>query len=466
MDTFVILVRLVNPPGRVYIAYVYNDCTLPSVNCQLQTEAINGKLFVKALWGYVLETAILICAVIAAVSALTAVVLAARSGTRKTAEYDRLAKKLLESQSRDLGETERRVLDAQDRFAQKQSRFTQELGSQLTHYSMQTEQKLENIRLTTERHLEAMQSGNAKKLDEMRAVVEEKLQQTLETRIGESFRIVSERLEQVYKGLGEMQTLASGVGDLKKVLTGVKTRGILGEAQLGAILRELLTTDQYGENVAVNPGRNVTVEYAVKLPGGSDGPVWLPLDAKFPYDRYSVLCDAYEDGGTAEIELASRELVAAMKASAKEIRDKYIAPPHTTEFAIMFLPFEGLYAEAVRRGMVDVLAREYHVTIAGPTTMGALLNSLQMGFRTLAIQKRSNEVWRILGQVKSEFGKFNEVLEKTQKKLEMASTDLEKLVGARSRMIYRSLSGVEAISEEQPAQSLQSLAIADGQDEL
>jgi DNA recombination protein RmuC len=323
------------------------------------------------------------------------------------------------------GGTERRLLDAMARGELAQ------------------EQKLEQIRQTTERRLAAMQEGSSKQLDLMRGVVEEKLQKTLETRITQSFSLVSERLEQVYKSLGEMQALAVGVGDLKKVLSGVKTRGILGEIQLGAILTEILSPEQYECNVATVPGSRASVEFAIKMPGGGGEPVWLPVDSKFPLDRYSTLCDAYDAGDAAAVEAAASVLRNSLKLSAKEIRDKYIQPPHTTEFAVLFLPFEGLYAEAVRHGMVEELQRDYRVSIAGPTTMGALLNSFQMGFRTLAIQKRSGEVWALLGQVKSEFIKFADALDKTKRHLDMAGSDLDNLVGVRTRSILRSLKEVE-----------------------
>jgi DNA recombination protein RmuC len=241
-----------------------------------------------------------------------------------------------------------------------------------------------------------------------------------------------------------MQTLAVGVGDLKKVLSGVKTRGILGEIQLGSILSEILSPEQYESNVAPIPGSRAAVEFAIKMPGGGGEPVWLPIDSKFPLDRYSALCDAYETGDASDIETTAAALRGSLRLSAKEIRDKYIQPPFTTEFAVLFLPFEGLYAEAVRRGMVEELQRDFRVSIAGPATMGALLNSFQMGFRTLAIQKRSGEVWALLGQVKSEFLKFADALDKTKKHLDMAGSDLDTLVGVRTRGILRSLKEVES----------------------
>ena len=322
--------------------------------------------------------------------------------------------------SEPLERTERRLLDAMARDGLAQ------------------EQKLEQIRQTTERRLEAI-----------RGVVDEKLQKTLDTRITQSFSLVNERLEQVYKGLGEMRSLAVGVGDLKKVLSGVKTRGILGEVQLGAILEELLSPEQYDTNVTTVPNSRLAVEYAIRMPGGGDGPVWLPVDSKFPADRYAALCDAYDAGDPAAIEGAAQLMRGSLRQSAKEIQDKYIQPPHTTDFGILFLPFEGLYAEAVRRGMVEELQRDFRVSIAGPATMGALLNSFQMGFRTLAIQKRSGEVWALLGQVKGEFVKFADVLDKTKKRLEQAGDELDTLVGTRTRTIIRSLKDVETDDNNQ-----------------
>ncbi|GHV07829.1 hypothetical protein FACS1894217_09300 [Clostridia bacterium] len=302
-----------------------------------------------------------------------------------------------------------------------------------------TDQRLEHIRRAIERQSDVLDS----KLNDIRATVDEKLQKTLEDRISRSFQLVSQRLEQVYKGLGEMQALAGGVGDLKRVLSGVKTRGVLGEIQLGAILEQLLSPEQYAVNVATKPGSNARVEFAVKMPGAGDDAVWLPIDSKFPYDRYHALCEAYDAGDGAAAELRAKELVSAVRASAKEIRDKYIDPPNTTDFGILFLPFEGLYAEVVRRGMVESLSRDFKISVVGPTTMGAFLNSLQIGFRTLAIQKRSGEVWGLLGQVRTEFERFELVLAQTQKKLTAAGDELEKLVGVRTRGILKSLRGVE-----------------------
>ena len=317
-----------------------------------------------------------------------------------------------------------------------------------------TDVRLNEMRNTMEQRIGAMQADNSKQLEQMRMTVDEKLQKTLEERIGASFKLVSERLEQVYKGLGEMQTLAVGVGDLKKVLSGVKTRGILGEIQLGAILEQILTQEQYAVNVITKPGTNNPVEYAVKLPGDDSGYVYLPIDAKFPADAYNALLEAYDTADAAQVQSATKNLERTIKTFAKSIHDKYVEAPHTTDFAIMFLPFEGLYAEVVRIGLVEALQRDYHVNIAGPTTMAAILNSLQMGFRTLAIQKHSSEVWNVLGAVKTEFDKFADVLDATKKQLENAHNRLEDLVGVRTRQIQRRLRTVGQLPEEQSKQLL------------
>ena len=322
-----------------------------------------------------------------------------------------------------------------------------QIEERLKTNAMENEQKLEQIRGTMEKRIAAMQEENSRKLEEMRATVNEKLQKTLEDRISKSFQLVSERLEQVYKGLGEMQNLASGVGDLKKVLSNVKTRGILGEIQLGAILEQMLSKEQYEENIATKKGSSERVEFAIKLPGDEEGVVYLPIDAKFPADTYSKLVDAYEKGNPDEIEQAVKALERTIKTFAKSIRDKYIEPPQTTDFGIMFLPFEGLYAEVVRRGMVETLQREYKINIAGPTTMAALLNSLQMGFKTLAIQKHSSEVWNILGAVKTEFDKFGDVLSATQQRINQANAELDKLIGTRTRKIQSKLRNVASLSD-------------------
>ncbi|MDD6043054.1 MAG: DNA recombination protein RmuC [Eubacteriaceae bacterium] len=340
--------------------------------------------------------------------------------------------------------------------ARAQDRRLMELNEKFNHMTLENEQKLENIRSTMSQKIGELNEENTRQLEKMRETVDEKLQKTLEDRIGQSFKLVNDRLEQVYKGLGEMQTLATGVGDLKKVLTNVKTRGILGEIQLGSILEQILSPDQYEENVKTKSTGNERVEFAVKLPGDEDKTVWLPIDAKFPGDTYARLMDAYDMGDSETIKEAGKELERRIKAEAKDIRDKYIEPPATTDFAILFLPFEGLYAEVVRRGLVEILQRDYKVNIAGPTTMAALLNSLQMGFRTLAIQKHSSEVWDILGAVKNEVDKFEGVLLAAQKKINAANDDIDKLVGTRTRMIKSKLKKVTKLSDEESTNLLDS----------
>lgn len=330
-----------------------------------------------------------------------------------------------------------------------------ELNHRFSNMAVENEQKLENIRNTMEKKIAALTEDNNKQLEQMRQTVDEKLQKTLEDRISQSFKMVSERLEQVYKGLGEMQSLAAGVGDLKKVLSNVKTRGILGEVQLGAILEQILSPEQYEENVRTRSTGTERVEFAVKLPGDDDSVVWLPIDAKFPGDAYGKLMDAYDTGDAVAVEEAAKNLEKVIKSEAKAIKEKYIEPPYTTDFGIMFLPFEGLYAEVVRRGMVETLQREYKVNIAGPTTMAALLNSLQMGFKTLAIQKHSSEVWNILGAVKTEFDKFGDVLAATQNRINQASAELDKLIGTRTRSIMRKLKDVTALPERDTAEILE-----------
>ncbi len=320
-------------------------------------------------------------------------------------------------------------------------------AQQLSTLTQLNEHKLENIRETVEERLRHLQAENNQMLEQMRATVDEKLQSTLEKRLGESFRLVSERLEQVYKGLGEMQNIASSVGDLKKVLSNVKTRGILGEIQLENLLEQVLTAEQYVKNVATRKGSGDRVEFAIKLPArdGTDRVVWLPIDAKFPMEDYQRLLEAQEQVNPALVEEMGKLLENRLKIEAKSIRDKYLDPPNTTDFGILFLPVEGLYAEILRRpGLCDALQREYRVIVTGPTTLAALLNSLQMGFRTLAIEKRSSEVWTLLGTVKTEFGKFGLILEKTQKKLQEASNTIED-AAVRSRAIERKLKDVQEL---------------------
>ncbi|WP_270546461.1 DNA recombination protein RmuC [Butyricimonas paravirosa] len=359
----------------------------------------------------------------------------------------------------------------------------EELASTLNHFRTEHRETLKNITTQTNSAIQAFQKSFAesmelfnrlqrekfgelslrqqellqnteKKLEEMRATVDEKLQKTLHERIGQSFELVSKQLENVQKGLGEMQTLAQDVGGLKRVLSNVKIRGTIGEVQLSMLLEQILAPDQYDANVKTKPGSDKLVEFAVKLPGRAEGDesVYLPIDAKFPKDVYEQLLDAYESGDLQRVETTSRILEQTIRSMAKDIRDKYLAPPHTTDFGIMFLPFESIYGEITRRAaLLEQLQQEYHVIVTGPTTLAAILNSLQMGFRTLAIQKRSSEVWRILGGVKAEFEKFGGLLEKAQKNLQTANNQLEEVMGKRTRAIQRQLRSVEALpaKEEQ-----------------
>ncbi len=308
----------------------------------------------------------------------------------------------------------------------------------------QLDARMEQVRRATAEGLESLRQENTRQLTEMRRSVDERLTQSLDKRLNESFALVSQRLEQVYKGLGEMQTLATGVGDLKRVLTNVKTRGIWGEMQLGSLLSAVLTGEQYAENVAVVPGSQERVEFAVRLPGKDADVVWLPIDSKFPVEDYARLQEASQSGDAAAVEAARKALMQQIKLEAKRIAGKYIAPPHTTDFAVMFLPVEGLYAEVVQQvDLVDAIQREQRVVIAGPSTFSALLNALQMGFRTLAIEKRSGEVWKLLGTVKADFGAFSEVLEKTQMRLRQASESIDSAF-VKTRTIQRHLGQVES----------------------
>jgi len=336
-------------------------------------------------------------------------------------------------------------------FNKLQSENFHALLQKQSNQNSETTNRLDLLRETLEKKIGEMQSGNEKKLEEMRVTVDEKLQKTLETRLGESFKLVSERLEAVHKGLGDMQTLATGVGDLKKVLTNVKSRGVMGEYQLENLLEQLLTIDQYAKNVKTKEGSNAMVEFAVKLPGrqDKDNPVWLPIDSKFPKEAFELLMEAYENGTPEAIEECRRTFARGIKACANDICSKYIDPPNTTDFAILFLPFESLYAEVLRTpGLFESIQRECKINVAGPTTLSAFLSSLQMGFRTLAIEKRSSEVWELLGAVKTEFGNFGGILDKTQKKLQEASNFIER-ASVRSRAIERKLKDVQELSKEQ-----------------
>jgi DNA recombination protein RmuC len=331
-------------------------------------------------------------------------------------------------------------------FGTLQAERLESFSRDLNRFSLGLDERFERLKLTVEGRLAAIQADNATKLDEMRRTVDEKLHATLEQRLGESFKLVSERLELVHRGLGEMHTLATGVGDLKRMLGNVKTRGTWGEVQLAALLEQLLTVDQFAANVATVPGSGERVDFAIRLPGKGDGAVvWLPIDAKFPIEDYQRLLDAQERGEPLLVEEAARAIEARLKIEARSIHDKYVAPPHTTDFAFLYLPIEGLYAEALRRpGLADLLQREWRVSLAGPTTLSALLNSLQMGFRTLAIEQRSAEVWAVLGAVKTEFGKFGEALAHTRKKLDEASNSIGK-AETRTRQLSRKLKEVEAL---------------------
>lgn len=339
-----------------------------------------------------------------------------------------------------------RQLDEFKKSDQNTTAMLQAFGELISRNQRDSAENMDRRLADINTRFSQMALENNRQLEEMRRTVDEKLQKTLDERITQSFKLVNDRLEQVYKGLGEMQNLAVGVGDLKKVLSNVKTRGILGEVQLGAILEQILAPEQYAENVVTKSTGADRVEFAVKLPGDDERTVWLPIDAKFPADSYSRLVDAYELGDPAAIEEAAKNLERVIKSEARDIRTKYIEPPYTTDFGIMFLPFEGLYAEVVRRGLLEVLQREYKVNIAGPTTMAALLNSLQMGFKTLAIQKHSGEVWEVLGAVKTEFANFSKVLGNARNRIRMADEELEKLIGTRTRAIERKLRGVESLT--------------------
>jgi DNA recombination protein RmuC len=348
----------------------------------------------------------------------------------------------------------------------QKEKFT-ELSTNQSSLTRETHDSFDRIRDSIEKKLLDIQNDNSVKLEKMRETVDEKLHQTLETRLGESFKIVSDRLELVQKGLGEMQTLATGVGDLKKVLTNVKTKGVLGEYQLEGILEQMLTIDQYGKNVKTKQGSNDIVEFAVKIPAKDDSAkiIWLPVDSKFPTEDYERLNAAYDTGNSEDIERHKKELERKIKSFAKDIKTKYVDPPHTTDFAIMFLPFEGLYAEVLRiPDLFRSVQDEFKVTITGPTTISAFLSSLQMGFRSLAVEKRTSEIWELLGAVRTEFGKFGEVLEKTKEKLESASKEIDK-AGIRSRAIERKLRDVQSLPGTEASKLLGDDDVSEQKDE-
>lgn len=336
-------------------------------------------------------------------------------------------------------------------FNELQRERFDDLGARQEQARTGTENKLEKIRETVESKLRNLQEDNNRRLEQMRQTVDEKLQATLEKRFNDSFTLISERLELVHKGLGEMQTLANSVGDIKKVMTNVKSRGVLGEYQLANLLEDLLTIEQYGKNVKTKPGSSAIVEFAIKLPNNNneEKALWLPIDSKFPKEDYEALVDAYDEGNTGKIDLLKKSFRAAIIKNARDIKEKYIDPPGTTEYGIMFLPFESLYAEVLRTpGLFEQVQKEYKITITGPTTLSALLSSLQMGFRTLAIEKRSSEVWDLLGVVKTEFSKFGTVLDKTRKKLQEAANTIDQ-AGIRSRAIERQLRKVQQLPGEE-----------------
>lgn len=391
--------------------------------------------------------------------------------TRKDAarEIDRLKRDMLDEQRAlraEVSENTRRSINAVgETLLNEYQRDTLNQEQRFKTFALENAHRMEQIRRSVERQLADIREDNGKKLDEMRSIVDEKLQKTLEDKLSRSFALVSERLEQVYKGLGEMQTLASGVGDLSKVLSNVKTRGILGEIQLGAILGEMMAPEQYEVNAKVKQATNERVEFAIKLPA-DDGTVLLPIDSKFPADAYTNLMDAYEQGNADAVKAAQAVLKGRIKEFAADIAKKYINPPYTTEFAVMFLPTEGLYAEVLRLNLMEPIQREYRVSIAGPSTMAALLNSLQMGFKSVAIQKRSGEVWKVLGAVKTEFASFEKTLAKTRDRLRLADEELGRLIGARTHKINRSLERVTALpAEDGVAQLVDKYAGADDEDE-
>ena len=398
------------------------------------------------------------------------------SGTRQEllqglAQFQQVLTQGLQGSNQSLAQQALAAREAQDaaalRGAQAQSESMQRLADgmreQLKAMSTANDQRLAELRLTVEQRLTAIQQDNEKKLEQMRATVDEKLHATLEQRLGESFKQVAERLEQVHKGLGEMQNLARDVGSLNRVLTNVKTRGVFGEVQLAGLLEQVFTREQYASNVATLPGSSERVEFAISLPGQRDDgqPLWLPIDAKFPREDYERLLDAQERADVVAAEAAGKAIEMRLRLEARTIREKYIAPPHTTDFGILFVPTEGLYAEALRRpGLVEALQRDHKVMLCGPTTLLATLTSLQMGFRTLALEKRSAEVWEVLGAVKTEFGKFGDVLAKTKKKLEEASNTID-LAETRTRQMTRKLKSVEALPDDAAARLLQLGATAE-----
>ena len=413
--------------------------------------------------------ALLIALLIVGIANIALTILLISSRRDAAREIDRLKRDMLDEQRAlraEVSENTRRSINpVGETLLNEYQRDTLNQEQRFKTFAMENAQRMEQIRRSVERQLADIREDNGKKLDEMRSIVDEKLQKTLEDKLSRSFALVSERLEQVYKGLGEMQTLASGVGDLSKVLSNVKTRGILGEIQLGAILGEMMAPEQYEVNAKVKQATNERVEFAIKLPADA-GTVLLPIDSKFPADAYTNLMDAYEQGNADAVKAAQAVLKGRIKEFAADIAKKYINPPYTTEFAVMFLPTEGLYAEVLRLNLMEPIQREYRVSIAGPSTMAALLNSLQMGVKSVAIQKRSGEVWKVLGAVKTEFASFEKTLAKTRDRLRLADEELGRLIGARTHKINRSLERVTALpAEDGVAQLVDKYAGADDEDE-
>jgi DNA recombination protein RmuC len=392
-----------------------------------------------------IEALVVLTLVVAAVSLVLLFVLLAREKNLR-GEAEAGARAAREELSASVDRMNQNVVTQMTSIATVQNNQIDGFSRQLVELSGSNERRFDALRLTVEQQLEKLRLDNASKLELIRATVDEKLHATLEQRLSASFKQVSERLEQVHKGLGEMQTLAAGVGDLKRVLTNVKTRGTWGEVQLGALLEQMMTPAQYEKNVATRPGSNDRVEFALRLPGPeSGGPVWLPIDAKFPLEDFQRLQEAQDAADPLAVEAASKALEMRIRLEAKTIREKYIEPPATTDFALLYLPVESLYAEALRRpGLFDLLQRDFRVTLAGPTTLTAILNSLQMGFRTLAIEKRSSEVWALLGAVKNEFGRFGEVLANTKRQLQTVANSID-AAETRTRQIEKKLKNVEAL---------------------
>ena len=417
----------------------------------------------SSLWPIVFAAGLLLLGILLFVILLRLRSLAGANGAETksrldtlVAQNERLEGALRAELAQARSETAHHAQTARSELGTNLNQFAATQQQQLSTLTQSNEQRLEAVRATVEQRLELLRNDNAQKLEQMRATVDEKLHATLEKRLGESFKLVSDRLEQVHRGLGEMQTLATGVGDLKKVLTNIKTRGTWGEVQLENLLEQMLTPAQYEKNVATRPGRAERVEFAIRLPGRGESraPFWLPIDAKFPLEDFQRLQDAQERGDVAGVEMFGKALEDRIRKQAKDIRQKYVEPPHTTDFALLYLPVESLYAEVLRRpGLADQVQRECQVTLAGPTTLAAILNSLQMGFRTLAIEQRSEEVWRLLGAVKADFGTFGDLLAKTKKQLDTVSNTLGD-AEVRTRSIERKLRRVEALPEAEAAQLL------------